>query len=594
MPVKATIRTGLLVAAMHKGRRDVKAEKAAAAERRSLERQRSQRNQQEGRGRSSSRSPSRSSSTGRKKMERGRSLRRSLDKGKNSLSRSESPRNSLDTSTKGVNTSGRISRGLSFMQGSSSSSSRGGKSGRRMSILSESMFDASRKIQLKTQQSLQAKLHKLAHKKFMRPIWKNLKNIRKWANFTPQEMRQFILSIALVMHVFTKYNKRGERVHSDLKKLFFMIFVPFIMPPTIVLGIPFLMVTTPILLLVIAFSGLNRQARAIQEKHRRSNTLLNARGKSFLSRTLQFCDSHRKSTFNALNNSFKSIERQRTALFDNYSNNSSNNNAESRQRTLKRLNSWSGEKSSPTNTNSNSQPSVIELHVPETVQTPSPTATGNATPPPLTSSDVSITNSFESANFNHDEQHVAQNNNSTNNNNNNTNTSKYYYDKKGKLQYGVNPHLRMEQAPPKPKQPSSSPPKPPRNVPAPPTPNNLPPQKKRPTLKIIIPDPFLEHNNNNNNSRRSGRDQDSDDVHVQDSDDDDDDEEESWDVYSQESTLGHHSTSIHSAHSGTTASSRRPTIKGFLLRRKSEMAPRKSAIRSVSPEEDRRRVSFCV
>jgi hypothetical protein len=125
----------------------------------------------------------------------------------------------------------------------------------------------------KAHATLQAKLYKLSHKKFMTPIFKNLHRFRMIASFSPQQMKNFIFGVAVSMHLFTHYSKRGGQVHADLKRIFLLVFLPFMMPAFVVLGIPFLLFMAPLLLVSTAFTGLNRQAKQIQYQNDQRNLL---------------------------------------------------------------------------------------------------------------------------------------------------------------------------------------------------------------------------------------------------------------------------------------------------------------------------------
>jgi hypothetical protein len=139
----------------------------------------------------------------------------------------------------------------------------------QMNAWTASLTDASAKLNQKAQQQIAAKLHKLTYHKDLKFVWQMLARFRTLTTFTPAQMRQFFYGVALTMHLFTKYNKRMTHLNQQLRSVFILVVVPFSIPPLVVLVIPTLIFLIPLFVLLTALTALNRQAKAIQELHKK-------------------------------------------------------------------------------------------------------------------------------------------------------------------------------------------------------------------------------------------------------------------------------------------------------------------------------------
>jgi hypothetical protein len=83
-----------------------------------------------------------------------------------------------------------------------------------------------------------------------------------------EKQKQWILSLAIVAHVIGR-NKRGAKLQTGLAKIMALVFLPFMVPPAIVLGVPALVLFLPQFALVWAILTLNRSAKKVLLQNRR-------------------------------------------------------------------------------------------------------------------------------------------------------------------------------------------------------------------------------------------------------------------------------------------------------------------------------------
>ena len=240
------------------------------------------------------------------------------------------------------------------------------------------------------QQSVRKRVHKVTHQKWMRPIWKNLLLAKRIAAFTPAQMRQFVMGVTLTLHLFTNYNKRGGQVHAQLRSVFMVVVVPFMIPPVLVLGIPLLLFFGPFLLLAIAITTLNRKRdeQCLQEWQRIHGASRSSSSSSTTTRAWEKQQQQEQSSSSSL---LKSLSRKSSSFFGGGSSKSLGSSSRRSHDHNRRRNSLSSSSKSRRGSFSSSfrrRSSKADDY--SRREDPS-----DSTPPETTMSDVSLTSSFD-------------------------------------------------------------------------------------------------------------------------------------------------------------------------------------------------------
>jgi hypothetical protein len=88
-------------------------------------------------------------------------------------------------------------------------------------------------------------------------------------NMNPHETKQFIMTSSLFCHVLSRYSARGILLDRGMRRILALVVIPFVVPPTLVLGVPSLVFLVPLLLLGSCIHILNRRAKVILEWYKK-------------------------------------------------------------------------------------------------------------------------------------------------------------------------------------------------------------------------------------------------------------------------------------------------------------------------------------
>lgn len=99
-------------------------------------------------------------------------------------------------------------------------------------------------------------VHKEMHKKNMRNMFKTIHRMRVVINMSQEQKKQVIMGMGFGFHMVKKM-KRVTHLQNSFQNIFLLVFVPFMIPPAVVLGLPLLLLALPILCFGMTFSMLN-------------------------------------------------------------------------------------------------------------------------------------------------------------------------------------------------------------------------------------------------------------------------------------------------------------------------------------------------
>ncbi|CAB9496315.1 expressed unknown protein [Seminavis robusta] len=128
----------------------------------------------------------------------------------------------------------------------------------------------------------------LKKNKSLHSVLKNWWRFKRITSMSREQQKQTFLTMAVVSHFLCNYTNRGAKLNKGLAKVMALVFVPFMAPPLVVLGIPSLVLFLPILIFIWAILTLNRSAKKVLLQNRKPKKIPNNSFGKRLSRMLSF------------------------------------------------------------------------------------------------------------------------------------------------------------------------------------------------------------------------------------------------------------------------------------------------------------------